>query len=81
MSAKEMFEKLGYTYSKGTDYIDYYYVNNKTIFKNNIDVIYNILFNLEDKTILIDTDHPDYANDISIKELQAINKQVEELGW
>lgn len=68
MSAKEMFEKLGYEEREETSclncvksYINYktmniiYFDSNKTIDVNNLIITYELL--------------------------QAINKQVEELGW
>lgn len=66
MEAKEMFGKLGYDMYSHKDYsIEY------------VDWEYDkhIWFHLHYKTIEIS------EFDINIKELQAINKQVEELGW
>lgn len=64
MSAKEMFEKLGLSYSNNGYQICYY---------NDFEDKY-IWFFTETQTIEIDFD-------INIDYLQAINKQVEELGW
>lgn len=72
MTAKEMFEKLGREQTI-TEY-DYY--------KSDIDYLdkktkqTNIFFDLEDKKI-------GFINiyKITIQELKAINKQIEELGW
>ena len=65
MSAKEMFEKLGYKYEFNNKYhIRYYNVK-----KDNY-----IWFDLQSKTLEIS----EYCN---LKELQAISKQIEELGW
>lgn len=65
MSAKEMFEELGYKYEFNNKYnIRYYNVK-----KDNY-----IWFDLQLKTLEIS----EYCN---LEELQAINKQVEELGW
>lgn len=65
MTAKEMFEKLGYKL-----------INNKNIVYKSTHFtgrITHIAF-FSDKQILI-------TQSIRIKELQAINKQIEELGW
>ena len=81
MSAKEMFEKLGYkekinyTY----DFIEY----------DKIDETHTseIVFFKGDKTIQAykyenwKGEDDGYALSITLEELQAINKQVEELGW
>ena len=71
MTAKEMFEKLGYKYSKLlSDDVRIYYEH-----KNNNNQPSNfILFDLDYKSISNDCD-------ITLEELQAINKQCEELGW
>ena len=71
-SAKEMFEELGYEII----------VNDKNqltykilIWIDNYEVVEKtIAFWLLDKTFELD-------GEFTIKELQAINKQVEELGW
>lgn len=75
MSAKEMFKKLGYEYIKTEYVIDY---KNKGVVK------YDISFNLEHKCIeLIPTINGEvhYFTRLDTELLQAINKQVEELGW
>jgi hypothetical protein len=68
MSAKEMFKKLGY---KRT-------TNNKNEIEYIHKVIYGgdkyIYFNKQNKFI-------ETFEYITLEELQAINKQVEELGW
>lgn len=74
MKAKEMFEKLGYKLKK-SDCREIWYLN-----KNAIPVETNITFLIQDKYFCIykkGIDNPC----ISYKKLQAINKQVEELGW
>ena len=76
MSAKEMFEKLGYEQKIGVDFILYVLDSEETK-----DLQYYIEFETDVKTIIIDTNRKGFINDITIKELQAINKQVEELGW
>lgn len=68
MSAKEMFKELGYEERKETNCLNCVksYINYKTM---------NIIYFDNDKTI-------DVQNMIiSYELLQAINKQVEELGW
>ncbi len=75
MKAKEMFEKLGYEQEE----IDEQLIYTKT--NVSIDVEYIIIFYLDEKTFEATTDNFAYANDINIKELQAINKQIDELGW
>ena len=80
MSAKEMFEKLGYEIDEQ---------NNKEILykmKWEISTTYYVSFDLEHKWLecFITSDSPfepskSYTIDIDL--LQAINKQVEELGW
>ena len=76
MKAKEMFEKLGYELKQGIDFLLYVLES-----EENPDIQYYIEFNTDVKIIIIDTNHKDFINDITLKELQAINKQVEELGW
>lgn len=79
MSAKEMFEKLGYELKKETQYFLCY---EKATTYDGIDVI---TFIYESKHIQIynifPVDRHLSAKDITLEELQAINKQVEELGW
>jgi 5-bromo-4-chloroindolyl phosphate hydrolysis protein len=65
VNAKEMFEKLGYELEE----------DNWIIYSNEEDAI---VF-MDDKTFY--KRHYYDAGDITMKELQAINKQVEELGW
>lgn len=81
MNAKEMFEELGYKYVQNN-------INNviKYKIKHFISDTNYIMFDLDTKQIncYILSDSPftpssDMA--ISVKELQAINKQIEELGW
>ena len=80
MSAKEMFEKLGYEIDEQ---------NNKEILykmKWEISTSYYVSFDLEHKLFecFITSDspfEPAKPFEVSIYELQAINKQVEELEW
>ena len=69
MTAKEMFEKLGYysSYDYNKPKVDFaFYLKYSTKM---------IVFNIKDKTIEI------IDGAINLQELQAINKQIEELGW
>ena len=77
MSAKEMFEKLGYK----IDMIQEYcigYIRQKTT-----DKVEKTITFLDPGTskyfVIIEGDRVNPT--ISLEELQAINKQVEELGW
>lgn len=66
-TAKEMFEDLGYEYSKNDSFISY----------DNV-LYYNyILFELSEKRIDIGAGY----STITIDELKAINQQCKELGW
>ena len=67
MSAREMFEKLRYENIQSRD---------KTLLKYERNGMKKIWFDLENKEILLDG-----VCYFKLKELQAINKQIEELGW
>ena len=71
MDARGMFDELGYEYSKllSDDGRIYYEHKNNNNQSSNF-----IMFDLEYKVISNDCD-------ITFKELQAINKQIEELHW
>lgn len=79
MSAKEMFEKLGYMYQEGNNKIECtkkYFISETNF----------IIFDKQKKnfTNFVSSDSPftlDEPYILNIEELQAINKQVEELGW
>ena len=74
MSAKEMFENLGYKVylrKSNKEFLCYRWLETEVY----------IRFNLIDKMILKYHSCSDNARAISIDELQAINKQIEELGW
>lgn len=79
MTAKKMFEKLGYEYEhipNGFDYTIKYFIREIT----------HIRFNLIDKSFIKYTSsdspfEPIKPEHITMNELQAINKQVEEKGW
>ncbi len=79
MSAKEMFEKLGYEKEENSRRI--YWYSKHFISETNV-----ISFRKTTKVLnnYIEYDSPFAPNApllLSIEELQAINKQVEELGW
>lgn len=71
MSADEMFEKLEYEKEKGD--LDIQLYKNKNGYGE-------IIFDLIDKAIRASNDENE-AIYFNVKELQAINKKVEELGW
>ena len=72
MKAKEMFEKLGYG-----DYFN----NGLRITYSNFDKECKMIeFDLKKKQLIF-VDDSEEVFELSLEELQAINKQVEELGW
>ena len=74
-SAKEMFEELGY--EKERIYIDGWL--NQIVYQirmKNDRKFKKIIFQYDEKVV----DFLEYTS-INMKELKAINKQVEELGW
>lgn len=75
MSAKEMFEELGYKETENDIYFLKYYKSCK------LDKDKEIKFHKIDKTLTVKTDNDIRYRWINMKELQVINKQVEELGW
>lgn len=77
MTAKEMFERLEYHQEEDNYYIRFKEINDKN-------VKYEIVFCKENETIELmpkinGKDH--YFTRVDMDLLQAINKQVEELGW
>ncbi len=80
MSAKEMFEELGFTFDDSLEN-EINYFNKRFISDTNV-----INFDLKFRRIsaFIESDSPFTPNipyTLSLKEIQAINKQIEELGW
>lgn len=69
MTAKEMFEKLGYEYRKFTNCIEYFNGTSLIIFDFDL-----LALRKTDKYYISD----EY---ITIDESKAVNKQIEELGW
>ena len=96
MSAKEMFEELGYEYSYDDGYIEYLigtpipdrintnYISFKKISFNKMDRQMSVYGYQMDALCQKRIIKKNFINDVYIfsdKELKAINKQVEELGW
>lgn len=87
MTAKEMFEKLGYKCLGGSDYIaiKYYKQEKQGEYYSNYDI--DITFYCTSKTVSVVANEYGKRSyklaimDIDMELLQAINKQVEELGW
>ncbi len=79
MTAKKMFKKLRYKINKNKDKIEY----SKSIKLDDYESLdYVIIFNKNEKRIELDQfDFYEENYVLSLEELQAINKQVEELGW
>lgn len=82
MSAKEMFEELGYEQEENNkkciSYCWYYHEDK--------DCMRRIVFDLKNEDFIAYSpykldEYEDCSIFIELKELQAINKQVEELGW
>ena len=72
-NAKEMFEELGYK-QKIQNNVIYYFKEVSIPKKYGHTLFYHINFILNDKELYT-------SKNLDYKELQAINKQVEELGW
>lgn len=84
MKAKDMFEKLGYEIDEQDDCLIYWKVAKKQRLnfyntQNEIQIEFNNHYKTVEKRELMQLD--ENSNIITLKELQAINKQVEELGW
>ena len=70
MSAKEMFNKINYVlYKNDEKCLHYRFIDSDEFY---------IYFDKEDKTIIY---NDNYDSVIDMPALQAINKQVEKLGW
>lgn len=71
-TAKEMFEKIGYEYTTYSKDI---------IFSKEFEyATVELYFDIDTKSLTIQS-NKDIAFEFNIKELKAINKQCEELGW
>ena len=80
MSAKEMFEELGYEYQPDCyEHPLRYRKNRETNIVYEVDEDSFTFYGGRDKSITIWKDGK--VVQLKYKELQAINKQVEELGW
>lgn len=77
MTAKEMFEKLGYKLIKQKQQWQHLIVYEK--YTKIFDETETITFNTSGRIIMKELNGE--CGCIFIKELEAINKQVEELGW
>ena len=75
MTAKEMFEKLGYEENNDREDTLRYTIHNM------IGEIVEIRFYFRNKAFVKEGYDDDLAYLITLEELQAINKQIEELGW
>ena len=86
-SAKEMFEELGYICLGGSDYIAIKYYKREKQGESHSTYDIDITFYSNSKTVAAIANEYSKKNyklevmDIDMKLLQAINKQVEELGW
>lgn len=80
MSAKEMFEKLGYKLGRDCEYYLFYEKALKENAEYENDYLH-ISFEKQDKAFIKTYGDDNSPEIISIEELKAINKQVEELGW
>lgn len=77
-TADEMFEELGYkkhlSDKKG---ILFFYIRSSNLSANEME---RIIF-YKNKTVGFDYVYCSFKKDITMQELQAINKKVQELGW
>lgn len=72
-TADEMFEELGYEkINKKHDF------ENIKYYKDDYNIMY---FDEKDKSFYKSGEYDSMCDDITMQELQAINKKVEELGW
>lgn len=75
MSAKEMFEELDYSWKEESSYISFTKIHWKHwVFKSKITICF---WKLLQKVSIYEQG----VIDLSLEELQAINKQAEEFGW
>lgn len=80
MSAKEMFEELGYNeFYKHKTYM--FYVKPLKENPNYENDYIHLEFDFKNKTFVKTYGDDNSVYEITLEELQAINKQVEELGW
>lgn len=77
MYAKEMFERMGYIYQESywnETLLEIKYISSKKFGTN-------VYFNIEYKTFKLTRKYNDKSGWCDSELLQAINKQIEELGW
>lgn len=79
MKAKEQFKELGYIFSYNQDKTVMQYEKKERQWREEGQI--NINFDLEEKTIEKHYLNSAISVPITLEELQAINKQIEELGW
>ena len=80
MSAKEMFEELGYELIRDCEFYLFYEKALKENAEYENDYLH-ISFEKQDKEVIKTYGDDNSPEAITMRELQAINKQVEELGW
>lgn len=83
-SARELFKKLGYKLDEQEDYLIYWKFAKKQRVnyyhtQNEIQIEFNFTYKTIEKRELLHTDEDSAI--ITLRELQAINQQVNELGW
>ena len=80
MSAKEMFEELCfYEKTNNKTYLIYTMYGKDKYTDENVETI--ITFKKKEKLVRIKKQNKSSAYNLDVQELQAINKQVEELEW
>ena len=77
MTAKEMFEELGYACDLSCDCVRYSMYIGDNLYQIDINFRYKTIEKRQYTTIFSDSE----VSEITFEELQAINKQIEELGW
>lgn len=80
MSAEEMFEQLGYKLIRDCEFYLFYEKALKENAEYENDYLH-ISFEKQDKEVIKTYGDDNSPEAITMRELQAINKQVEELGW
>lgn len=80
MTAKEMFEKLGYKFIRECEYYLFYEKALKEDAEYENDYLH-ISFEKQDKAFIKTYGDDNSPEIITMQELKAINKQIEELGW
>lgn len=83
-SAKELFERLGYKLDEQEDYLIYWKLAKKQQVnyyhtQNEIQIEFNLTYKTIEKRELFHSDEDNTI--ITLRELQAINQQINELNW